>query len=101
MMLTAIEMDKVEAPFAAVHDSYWVHAGNVDAMNDQLRQVRRSARFVLLEWSPRPLGHALAIGDYGGSAWVLPVPCLADENTPPPYTSHPKPIALTHLGCIL
>lgn len=40
MMLTAIEMDKVGVPFAAVHDSYWVHAGNVDAMNDQLRQVR-------------------------------------------------------------
>eukprot|EP00752_Nemacystus_decipiens_P002243 g2126.t1 len=38
MMMTAIEMDKVGVPFAAVHDSYWVHAGNVDAMNDQLRQ---------------------------------------------------------------
>eukprot|EP00903_Cladosiphon_okamuranus_P015271 g14112.t1 len=38
MMLTAIEMDKVGVPFAAVHDSYWVHAGNVDVMNDQLRQ---------------------------------------------------------------
>lgn len=40
MMLTAIEMDKFGVPFAAVHDSYWVHAGNVDAMNHQLRQVR-------------------------------------------------------------
>ncbi len=39
MMMTAIEMDKVGVPFAAVHDSYWVHAGNVDVMNDQLRQV--------------------------------------------------------------
>lgn len=40
MMLTAVEMDKVGVPFAAVHDSYWVHAGNVDVMNDELRQVR-------------------------------------------------------------
>lgn len=39
MMMTAIEMDKVGVPFAAVHDSYWVHAGNVDVMNDKLRQV--------------------------------------------------------------
>lgn len=39
MMMTAIEMDKVGVPFAAVHDSYWVHAGNVDTMNDKLRQV--------------------------------------------------------------
>ncbi|CAN0545695.1 unnamed protein product, partial [Ectocarpus sp. 8 AP-2014] len=38
MMMTAIEMDKVGVPFAAVHDSYWVHAGNVDVMNDRLRQ---------------------------------------------------------------
>ncbi|CAN0553331.1 unnamed protein product [Ectocarpus sp. 12 AP-2014] len=38
MMMTAIEMDKVGVPFAAVHDSYWVHAGNVDVMNDKLRQ---------------------------------------------------------------
>lgn len=39
MLLTAIEMDKAGIPFAAVHDSYWVHAGNVDQMNGQLRQV--------------------------------------------------------------
>ncbi|CAN0414773.1 unnamed protein product [Pylaiella littoralis] len=38
MMLTAVEMEKAGVPFAAVHDSYWVHAGNVDLMNDQLRQ---------------------------------------------------------------
>lgn len=39
MLLTAIEMDKANVPFAAVHDSYWVHAGNIDQMNEQLRQV--------------------------------------------------------------
>lgn len=39
MLLTAIEMDKARVPFAAVHDSYWVHAGNVDEMNRHLRQV--------------------------------------------------------------
>ncbi|CAM9263757.1 unnamed protein product [Scytosiphon promiscuus] len=38
MMMTAIEMDKMGVPFAAVHDSYWVHAGNIELMNDQLRQ---------------------------------------------------------------
>ncbi|CAM9527304.1 unnamed protein product [Laminaria digitata] len=39
MLLTAIEMDEAGVPFAAVHDSYWVHAGHVDQMNSQLRQV--------------------------------------------------------------
>lgn len=39
MMMTAIEMDRMGVPFAAVHDSYWVHAGNIELMNDQLRQV--------------------------------------------------------------
>lgn len=39
MLLTAIEMDKAQVPFAAVHDSYWVHAGNIDDMNAKLRQA--------------------------------------------------------------
>ena len=39
MLLTAMEMTKAGMPFAAVHDSYWVHAGNVEHMNSQLRQV--------------------------------------------------------------
>lgn len=39
MMMTAVEMTRAGMPFAAVHDSYWVHAGNVDRMNWQLRQV--------------------------------------------------------------
>lgn len=44
MLLTAMEMDKADVPFAAVHDSYWVHAGNVDKMNAQLRQVNLTGR---------------------------------------------------------
>lgn len=44
MLLTAMEMDKAGVPFAAVHDSYWVHAGNIDKMNAQLRQVNLTAR---------------------------------------------------------
>lgn len=39
MFLTAMEMDKANVPFAAVHDSYWVHAGNIDEMNVKLRQA--------------------------------------------------------------
>jgi len=37
MLLTAIRMKNEGIPFTAVHDSYWCHAGNVDAMNEALR----------------------------------------------------------------
>ncbi|CAM9885833.1 unnamed protein product [Discosporangium mesarthrocarpum] len=38
MLLTAVEMEKRGIPFAAVHDSYWVHPGHVDEMSAALRQ---------------------------------------------------------------
>ncbi|CAM9229176.1 unnamed protein product [Choristocarpus tenellus] len=38
MLLTAVEMDRQGISFAAVHDSYWVHAGHVEEMNTSLRQ---------------------------------------------------------------
>ncbi|CAM9814754.1 unnamed protein product, partial [Phaeothamnion confervicola] len=38
MLLTAVAMERQALPFAAVHDSYWAHAGNVDAMNRTLRE---------------------------------------------------------------
>eukprot|EP00834_Sanchytrium_tribonematis_P001977 NODE_54_length_30443_cov_1.442954.p2 type:complete len:1189 gc:universal NODE_54_length_30443_cov_1.442954:14189-10623(-) len=37
MMLTAIECDKLNLSFAAVHDSYWTHPGDVNEMNEVLR----------------------------------------------------------------
>jgi hypothetical protein len=38
MMLTALECKKLGIVFASVHDSYWTHASDVDAMNRVLRQ---------------------------------------------------------------
>jgi len=37
MMLTALEMEKRNLDFTAVHDSFWTHAGNIDEMNEILR----------------------------------------------------------------
>ena len=37
MLMTAIEMDRRGLQFAAVHDSYWTHAGTVNDMNAVLR----------------------------------------------------------------
>eukprot|EP00953_Heterococcus_sp_UTEX-ZZ885_P002640 1939-Heterococcus_DN1.PRE.3 len=39
MLLTAEKMDALGLPFAAVHDSYWAHAGAVDDMNTALREA--------------------------------------------------------------
>jgi len=47
MMLTAIECHKRGITFAAVHDSFWTHAGNVNQMNKILRD-----QFVDLHSSP-------------------------------------------------
>eukprot|EP00300_Choanocystis_sp_HF-7_P010152 c16814_g1_i2.p1 GENE.c16814_g1_i2~~c16814_g1_i2.p1 ORF type:complete len:1001 (+),score=178.98 c16814_g1_i2:424-3003(+) len=33
MMMTALECEKLGLTFAAVHDSYWTHPGDVDTMN--------------------------------------------------------------------
>jgi len=38
MILTAIACDKKDIMFTAVHDSYWTHAGDVEAMNSTLRE---------------------------------------------------------------
>ena len=46
-MLTAIECDQKDITYAAVHDSYWTHAGDVARMNKILRQ-----KFVDLHGSP-------------------------------------------------
>ena len=52
MLMTAIEMEKRNLPFSAVHDSYWCHPQNVDAMNSVLRE-----KFV--ELYSKPLLHEL------------------------------------------
>ncbi|KAG5180911.1 hypothetical protein JKP88DRAFT_263682 [Tribonema minus] len=39
MLMTAAAMDARGIPFAAVHDSYWCHAGHVDVMNAALRDT--------------------------------------------------------------
>ncbi|CAM9802268.1 unnamed protein product [Chrysoparadoxa australica] len=39
MMMCAADMSRSGLPFTAVHDSYWAHAGNVDAMNTKLREA--------------------------------------------------------------
>lgn len=56
MLLTAVEMDKARVPFAAVHDSYWVHAGNIDDMNAKLRQVSETKILVLCSFLMPSLG---------------------------------------------
>lgn len=37
MMLSALECDAIGLTFAAVHDSFWTHAADVDAMNKVIR----------------------------------------------------------------
>lgn len=39
MLLTALEMDRRDLTFSAVHDSFWTHACDVDEMNEVLREV--------------------------------------------------------------
>lgn len=39
MMMTALDCNRrLGIDFAAVHDSYWTHAGDIDAMNASLRE---------------------------------------------------------------
>lgn len=38
MLMTAVEMNRRNYSFAAVHDSYWTHAGTITEMNQVLRQ---------------------------------------------------------------
>ncbi len=39
MMLTVLKCNEVGLTFAAVHDSFWTHAGDVDTMNQILREA--------------------------------------------------------------
>ncbi|KAI0406208.1 DNA-directed RNA polymerase [Xylaria palmicola] len=39
MLLSALECDELGLSFAAVHDSFWTHAGDVDVMNRVLRDA--------------------------------------------------------------
>ncbi|KAL2176962.1 uncharacterized protein P884DRAFT_260472 [Thermothelomyces heterothallicus CBS 202.75] len=39
MMLSALECDAIGLTFAAVHDSFWTHAADVDAMNRVIRDA--------------------------------------------------------------
>jgi len=39
MLMTSVEMEKRGLTFAAVHDSYWTHASDVDEMNEILRET--------------------------------------------------------------
>lgn len=52
MLMTARACQEQGIAFAAVHDSYWTHAGTVDQMNVALRE-----QFVLLH--EKPLLHLL------------------------------------------
>lgn len=47
MMLTALTCKDKGITFAAVHDSYWTHAGDITQMNATLRKM-----FVELHSSP-------------------------------------------------
>ena len=47
LMLTAVECQKEGIEFAAVHDSFWTHASDIDRMNEILRE-----RFVHLHSMP-------------------------------------------------
>mmetsp|Transcript_59973 Transcript_59973/g.82371 ORF Transcript_59973/g.82371 Transcript_59973/m.82371 type:complete len:80 (-) Transcript_59973:84-323(-) len=47
MMYTAMECKDENITFAAVHDSYWTHAGDIPRMNKILRE-----QFVKLHKSP-------------------------------------------------
>jgi len=47
MMYTALECEKQQIVFAAVHDSFWAHASNISPMNRILRQ-----QFIKLHGSP-------------------------------------------------
>ena len=47
MMLTALKCKEESITFAAVHDSYWTHAGDITRMNAILRKM-----FVELHSSP-------------------------------------------------
>ena len=38
LMLTAVECHKIGIEFAAVHDSFWTHACDIDKMNNVLRE---------------------------------------------------------------
>ena len=38
MLLTATKMSKAGYTFAAVHDSYWTHACDVEVLNKELRE---------------------------------------------------------------
>ncbi|KAL7948574.1 hypothetical protein V8C42DRAFT_314874 [Trichoderma barbatum] len=39
MLLSALECDARGLDFAAVHDSFWTHAGDIDVMNEVLREA--------------------------------------------------------------
>jgi DNA-directed RNA polymerase len=39
MLLSALECDARGLDFAAVHDSFWTHAGDLDVMNEVLREA--------------------------------------------------------------
>jgi len=47
LMYTAVECKKEGIAFAAVHDSYWTHAGTIDRMNEILRD-----QFIKLHGQP-------------------------------------------------
>ena len=50
MLMTALDCTANGLTFTAVHDSYWTHAGDVDAMNASLRdQFVRLYSLPLLE----------------------------------------------------
>ena len=86
MLMTAIEMNRKGFAFAAVHDSYWTHAGTVTDMNEVLRQefislyskpllqdlhASLEMRFPFADFPPVPDTGDLKIEDVAGSQYFF------------------------------
>ncbi|CAM9712481.1 unnamed protein product, partial [Heterosigma akashiwo] len=68
MMMTAVKMHEAGLDFAAVHDSYWTHAADVDTMNRLLRES-------FVELYQQPVLERLYDSLRSGTrAWRSPVP---------------------------
>lgn len=62
MQLTALRAQKANISFAAVHDSFWTHAGDMDTLRRLLRQAfvqlheKSQIKLLLEEWKQRYAG---------------------------------------------
>ena len=76
MMLTALKCNEMGLTFAAVHDSFWTHAGDVDTMNEILREA-----FVRMH-SEDIIGRLRSefILRYKGCMQLLSIPCTSNAG---------------------